>query len=198
MFIWSGVLLVGFWWQAHYGLVAGAQAATPASWPEDCGLHIEAGCPRLVMAMHPKCPCTLATIEELSRIRARLGPGVQVTVLCYVPRDGDASWLETRNCSNVRRIPNASLVPDTEGEIAARFGMHTSGHVAYFDGRGSLIYSGGVTPSRGMIGSNPGTDAILCGSTVRRPDQGKSARSACPIFGCPLSNDFSGGHRNAP
>jgi hypothetical protein len=72
-------------------------------------------------------------------------------------------------------------VTDADGSEARRFGAETSGHTLLFDPNGSLLFSGGITASRGHAGRNAGESAIIAAVNGKRTD-----RTGTPVFGCSL------------
>jgi hypothetical protein len=83
-------------------------------------------------------------------------------------------------------VPGLEVRTDPGGEEARRFGVATSGHVLVYDPRGALIFSGGITPGRGVPGVGEGRAAWLgrvLGADARCPDD--------PVFGCPLATPRS-------
>jgi hypothetical protein len=70
---------------------------------------------------------------------------------------------------------------DEKGTEAAKFVAETSGHTLVFDREGTLLFSGGITASRGHAGDNAGESAVLAalrGETM--------AQLRTPVFGCLL------------
>jgi len=64
---------------------------------------------------------------------------------------------------------------------ARRFGVETSGQTLLYDAGGRLIFSGGITGSRGHAGDNAGEAALVALLT-----SGQADRRATSVFGCPL------------
>jgi len=54
-----------------------------------------------------------------------------------------------------------TIVTDADGAEANRFGAETSGHTLLFDFGRRLLFSGGITDSRGHTGDNAGESAIV-------------------------------------
>ena len=81
-------------------------------------------------------------------------------------------------------LPGASIVRDDEGAEAHRFGVETSGQTLLYDRSGALVFSGGITGSRGHAGENAGELALISLLT-----NGRSDRRATSVFGCPLFAD---------
>jgi hypothetical protein len=83
----------------------------------------------------------------------------------------------------VSAIPGVVPIIDRDATEARRFGAETSGFVLAFDPGGHLAFSGGITPSRGHEGDNPGLQ-----SAVRFVNSGElpEAQAKTPVFGCAL------------
>ena len=70
---------------------------------------------------------------------------------------------------------------DNDGIEARRFGSSTSGQVMLYNTQGKLLFSGGITASRGHSGDNDGRTAIVALLT-----QGQALTDETPVFGCQL------------
>ena len=97
---------------------------------------------------------------------------------CSGSRDGEGARVIERGLANV---PGITIWHDGGGSLARRFGVLTSGHVLLYDSSGRLIYSGGITASRGHRGDNFGRSALLAAILGAPPSRGSN-----PVFGCPL------------
>ena len=73
------------------------------------------------------------------------------------------------------------MLSDDNGVEAQHFGVYTSGETLLYDSRGSLIFSGGITGSRGHAGDNAGEQALI--SLLTR---GEARERVTSVFGCPL------------
>jgi len=133
--------------------------------------------------MHPKCPCTRASLYELERVFRLVREAAAVDVVCVatVPTDADDSWLDTDTLKRSSLLPNSRVVIDRNGVEAARFGATTSGTVMLFDAVGGRRYAGGVTIARGHEGHNAGSDAVEHILRGQSPPA-----SELPTFGCGL------------
>ena len=133
------------------------------------------------MLAHPRCPCTRASINELAQLLAQIHEEVNTYVLFLKPEQRP-DWGETDLQRAAAAIPGVTVLSDRDGAEAQLFGAETSGHTMLFDAKGRLLFSGGITASRGHAGSNPGENAIV--SLIN----GQSAeRSTTLVFGCSLS-----------
>jgi hypothetical protein len=74
---------------------------------------------------------------------------------------------------------SAARKVDNNGIGARRFGSSTSGQVMLYNGQ--LLFSGGITASRGHSGENDGRSVIIA-----LPTEGQAATNERPVFGCRL------------
>jgi hypothetical protein len=173
--LWGLVLGVGFLGLTAYASWPGDSGRAPSDWPRDCGIPLDSRRDTLVMFLHPLCPCSRASVDELLELAARSSDRVAVHLVSlhtdYLARSG------------LTRVDRAGVTSwdDAGGKLAQRFGVLTSGHVLLYEPGGRLVYSGGITPLRGHRGDNPGRRAVLdalCG--------GSENSATGPVFGCPL------------
>jgi hypothetical protein len=71
------------------------------------------------------------------------------------------------------------VLADPDGREARRLGVMTSGHVLLYDRAGRLLFTGGITGSRGHEGDNVGCESVI---RLLRGEGG--ARHRNDIFGC--------------
>lgn len=161
---------------------AGAVGEAPRKWPaRETRLTLDGKVPTLVMFVHPKCPCSEASVEELNRLMARFEGRVTAYVVATRPGEAEAGWEETGLVAEARRVPGVTVVIDDGGTEARRFGARTSGHVDVYEPGGILAYRGGLTGARGHAGDNENLDAVAAVLDGREPAtrQGK-------VFGCSI------------
>jgi hypothetical protein len=131
---------------------------------------------------HPQCTCTRASLDELAEILARAAPHQPKTYVLFLrPSAFDVGWEQTDLWRRAAALPNVSVVRDDDGLEARRFGVETSGQTMLYDERGRLVYSGGITGSRGHIGENAGELALVALLTRGGVERGKA-----DVFGCSL------------
>ena len=99
------------------------------------------------------------------------------------PADQPPDWARTDLWNSAQQIPDVDVRIDYQGEMAARFGAQTSGHVVLYDDSGRLVFSGGITAARGHEGDNLGANTIV---SLIKGD--KSGNDQSPVFGCPLTS----------
>jgi hypothetical protein len=150
-------------------------------WPAQSKLPLNENLPTLILFAHPKCPCTRATLSELSLLIARCSKKVATTVIFTKPADVDDKWVDTDLWRSAEAIPGVIVLRDDSGVEARRFGAETSGEVMLYARDGKLLFHGGITDARGHAGDNEGRTAIAlllegkpCNKTTTR------------VFGCRL------------
>lgn len=164
----------------RYKATPGPSASTPALWPAQSTLSPSAGVPTLVMFTHPKCPCTAASLAELRVALSAASGRVKPIVAFASPTDG-AEWKVSGFRGSAASIPGVELAEDPGRHEAHRFGALTSGHVVLYGADGRLRFSGGITPSRGHGGDNPGRRRLA--AILENP---ALVASSTPVFGCEL------------
>ena len=179
---WAVTVALGLRVLLNYETKAGQVGAVPTSWPSASQIKRSASCPTLVMLAHPRCPCSRASVGELAQIMARVQGKMAAYVVFLKPEHG-SGWDDTDLQRSAAAIPGVSVLSDIEGAEARRFGAETSGHTLLFDRNGHLLFSGGITQSRGHSGENGGERAII--SLV---NNAAAERFATSVFGCALRN----------
>lgn len=133
----------------------------------------------LILSVHPHCPCTVATVRELSRLRSRFSRPVTIISYIYCPTTEADAWTNSSITETLRRIPGAALVIDRGGASMHELGTRTSGQVLYYDQSGKLVFSGGITSSRGHEGMCPAATDLL-----QRINGDEDSYVRWPVFGC--------------
>ena len=179
--LWIPAVGLGVRTLLRYSNTPGRPAAPPARWPSASPFRPARGRAALLIFAHPQCPCSRATIGELALIVAKSRTKVDVSVFFYSPPAEASGWAMTDLWRSATAIPGVRAIEDPGGLAARRFGASTSGQALLYDPGGRLLFSGGITASRGHSGDNEGRDAILAllgGEAVRR--------NTTPVFGCSL------------
>ena len=165
-------------WSYHHR--PGEPAEAPSHWPAGSQIRRGDGY-TLVLLAHPKCPCTRATLEELSKLLAHTQGRLTTFVLFVKPRGTPDNWNQTDLWHRAAELPDVSVLNDVDGVEAKRFGAYVSGQALLYDAKGNLVFHGGITESRGQIGDNAGRSAVEA-----LVNQGTSDRDRTMVFGCPL------------
>jgi hypothetical protein len=166
---------------AWYESVPAVAHRVPAEWPGGSALGPSRRGTTLVLFAHPRCPCTRATLGELEKLMAHAGSDLSASVLFFKPEGAEEGWEQTDLWRSAAAIPGVRVLCDEGGVEAVRFGASASGHALFYDAAGKLLFSGGITFSRGHEGDNAGRDAIELLSRGERPGYCES-----PVFGCAI------------
>lgn len=135
---------------------------------------------RMDVYAHPRCPCTRATIEEVSRLAARLGDRIELRFWFFRPDGEPDAWAHSGSWKSASTIERAVVATDPGGRLASRAGATASGHVVLSSPDGRPVFNGGVTLTRGHVGPSPGGDAIYSWAISG------SGLEQAPTLGCPL------------
>jgi hypothetical protein len=187
---WLAALTFGARTLFRYETTPGSVGSVASSWPSVSIVPRQTDKATLLMFAHPHCPCTRASVGELAQIMAHALGKVNAYVLFVKPPSAGADWDDTELRASAAAIPGVTVVTDENGNEAARFGAETSGHTLVFDRTGALLFSGGITASRGHAGDNAGEDAVLAALTQQSID-----RVRTPVFGCSLTKRASDSER---
>src|SRR5262249_4099028 len=107
--VWFAAVSGGTVALARYNGTPGAAAGPRERWPVASAAGHEAGKPALLMLAHPRCPCTRASLAELSVVMARLGERVTATVLFLRPEGADDDWNKGELWNTAAAIPGVRV-----------------------------------------------------------------------------------------
>ncbi len=169
-----------------YENTPGVSAAPPRQWPADTQIQLAPDRATLVMLAHPHCPCTRASIGELASLMAHSQGRLTAYVLFLKPAGFSEDWEKTDLWRSAAGIPGVNPVVDEDGTEARRFHAVTSGQTLLYGADGRLLFSGGITASRGHSGDNAGRSAI-----VSLVNTSGAERDETVVFGCPLFDENS-------
>lgn len=178
--LWVLILIGGVSAFARYSYTPGEAAEAAPLWPALSSLQPNLTKPELLVFLHPKCACSHATLTDLERLIPQIGARARVRV---VFNDlGDSALLrESHSFEMAKEIEGIEVVEDPGGFESAKFGVKTSGQVFLYDERGQLVFSGGLTPSRGHEGESVGAIAVLRWLNSRKIEWQTS-----DVFGCSM------------
>lgn len=136
--------------------------------------------PQLLVVLHSQCPCSVATVENL----IDLPPSVRSRLklhLVFTGPDPQNSIVKTR----AEALANVEREYLNEAEVFKTYGARTSGQAFLYDVRGKLVFSGGLTDSRGSEGDSAGMSAI------RETVSGRKCTAHAPVYGCAVQTPGS-------
>jgi hypothetical protein len=179
---WGGCFYYSYNNMLQFETTPGTAAKAPHHWPAKIGVYHSAEKATLLMLLHPLCPCSKASVTELERLLAELHDYIEVSILFVVPPTLNANDLmNTELWRQIQAIPGAHSRIDPDGLLSKRFGTFTSGETLIYSPNGELIFSGGITATRGHPGDSPGSNAIR-----EIIINHKSEKNSFSVFGCDL------------
>lgn len=179
---WALMTVVGLGLLWNYENAPGPVSVPPSRWPPDSRIRPATDRATLIMLTHPHCPCTRASIGELDRLMAQAQGRVTAYVLFLKPAGSADDWERTDLWRSAASIPGVNVVVDDGGVEARRFHAVTSGQTALYDDEGRLLFSGGITGSRGHSGDNAGRSAIASLLNTGEAEAAETFAFGCPLF----------------
>jgi hypothetical protein len=176
---WVSVIIFGWTLLSQYANTPGQSHVPPSHWPSQSVIPRTSELPTLLIFLHPRCPCSRATVAQLSIIMTRAQNKVKTHVIFVKPPNFSQEEVKTDLWNSAIHIPGVHAMIDENEQEAKRFNVEVSGQVLLYDAQGQLVFSGGITSSRGHQGDNDGQDAIIAFLT-----EGKVLRTHTPFFGC--------------
>lgn len=179
--IWLSTVVAGLGILSVYDYTPGRQTRVLGAWPSQSRIPRSPVEPTLIMFAHPHCPCTRASIGELMVLMTHCTNQVKAYIVFFQPKDSDDKWTQTDLWRSAAEIPGVTVLADCESREATAFQATTSGQVMLYDTKGNLLFTGGITESRGHYGDSAGLAAIinlLHGQTA--------SLAGTPVFGCSL------------
>ena len=154
--------------------------------PFDASLrNLSAGTQQLTYQLYAPSLARYDRVVVFSELQAEVLARAHVRPRTYVlfmkPAGFPAGWTDTNLWHRAATLPDAVVMRDDNGSKARRLGAETSGQIVLYDAHGSLLFSGGITGSRGHAGDNPGRAAVVSFLNYQSAD-----RRTTSVFGCPL------------
>ncbi|MBI1852482.1 MAG: hypothetical protein HYR85_19240 [Planctomycetes bacterium] len=181
--LWIALVVCGFWFLVSYDHTPGESGPAPSEWPATSSVARATDQATLLMFVHPHCPCSRASVEELARLLAHCADRVTTTLFFVKPADAGVDWERSDLWSAGQAIPGVCVRVDQDGAEALRFAAHTSGAVVLYGTDGKLLFSGGITRERAHSGDNDGKSSILSLLLEGVADHRATAVYGCPLFG---------------
>jgi hypothetical protein len=185
--LWLVAVGAGFITLRSYGSTNGKAGRTPEKWPAQATMRQEKTRNTLMLFVHPRCPCTRASLGEFNRLLAKCNARVDAHVWFFRPRTVSTEWVKTDLWRKAAAIPGVNVHEDLEGYEARMFGAETSGYVVLYNMHGQLLFKGGITAGRGHEGDNAGEDSLIA---LAIGAEAKAKQT--PVFGCSLLENCQG------
>ncbi|WP_413289567.1 hypothetical protein [Bdellovibrio sp. HCB337] len=147
-------------------------------------IQLDPSRPTVVMFAHPQCPCTKASLLELQELEHSLRGFLKMQIFFIQPASKNTEWVKSPLWELAQSIPGAEVSIDHLGVLAKSLNAQISGETLLYSPSGDLLFSGGITPSRGHTGRNFGITAIGELTT-----QGRTKYARTNVYGCSLFNN---------
>lgn len=182
--VWAGCVMSGSFVMLTYANTPGDEGQPPVHWPDSTTIHRDFDTFTMLLFAHPHCPCTDATFEQLLRVLTRAKLPVNTHTVFTIPEGTEPGWVEGPLLERARATTPLTVHFDRDAVETRRFAVATSGHVLLYAPSGRLLFSGGITPSRGHEGDNHGTKALVEHLNGMQP-----ITKHPPVYGCPLLDE---------
>ncbi len=182
--VWFSAVSAGFGALWNYELRSTAPIHALAQWPAESKIARDPRLPLLILFAHPKCPCTRASLRELDLLMAQCQGAVNAKVVFFQPENAAEDWAKTDLWDSATAIPGVSAILDRGGKEARLFRAATSGQVLLYAAAGDLLFSGGITSSRGHSGDNAGRSALVAILHDQKPDLYSTF-----VYGCSIASE---------
>lgn len=179
--LWGVLVIGGTVAMIGYSNTAGDNGKPPEHWPKQSQILFSGSKPALVMFVHPRCPCSRASLGELQILLAQFPGKLDMHVVFLKPAGTVTNWEKTDLWRTAASTPGVRVHSDISGAEALLFHAETSGQTLLYDQNGNLQFQGGITGGRGHAGDNPGRSAI--GDFLRG---GSLVDTKTPVYGCAL------------
>jgi hypothetical protein len=166
--VWSALLAAGFDQGMRWKFGAGPNAAAPRH-------QTASDKPRLIIALHSQCPCSIATVQNLSTLSIAERSRMHITLVFTGPDPHHSPVMD-----KAASLPEAEKVFLDEEAVLKTYGARTSGQALLYSTSGRLLYCGGLTEARGEPGASAGLRAIT--QTLA----GLPCIASAPVYGCAL------------
>jgi hypothetical protein len=178
--VWGVAVCAGFWSLWGYETAAGDVRAPATTLRGRVALE-SPQLPTLTIAVHPDCPCSRASIAELTQLMTYAHGGLNVDIVFAEPVGIAQDPATTDLWTSAKAIPGVHLLRDPGGIRCKALHATISGQVFLYDAAGHLQFTGGITGSRGHEGENEGLDSIEAFL-----DTGHAMHATTPVYGCLL------------
>src|SRR5438132_535294 len=95
LIIWAFCIGWGWMLLSQYENTPGQAQEPPSRWPSTTKIPTTLGLPTMVIFLHPYCPCSRATLAQLSLIMAHVQNKVKTQVVFVKLPDFSQDWVKT-------------------------------------------------------------------------------------------------------
>ena len=129
----AGLLLV-----ADYDSKPGPSARPPQHWPSGVSLTPHRSKATVLMFLHPRCPCSRASLFELARLAHDERDTLEMQVVFAQPEEVAVDWSQSDLWESAVANRDFRVIIDQGGTLAREFRVQTSGQALVYDRAGVL------------------------------------------------------------
>src|SRR5881409_3333569 len=118
---WLSSVSAGLLLLLGYSNSPGASRAAPRCWPAQSQIPHDANRSTLLLFVHPRCPCSRATLGELNALLAHCPGQIDAHVLFLRPEGTAEDWVKTDLWRAASAIPGVTVHCDNAGVESRRF-----------------------------------------------------------------------------
>jgi hypothetical protein len=118
--------------------------------------YLSSGQRVLFFFIHPKCSCTLASIDEFKDLLKDEYKDIKIVAIVSTRSSVDNEFMYSESTNLIKELNQVEIFYDIGAIETQKLGIKTSGHLLFYDSLGNLLYSGGITVSRGHRGESVG------------------------------------------
>ena len=179
---WLGLVVLGMGKLNAYANTPGESATASVNFPFLSQVQTQKGKATLILFVHPKCGCSVATVAEMTRLFPKISSEAIVNIVFLKPEGFSDEDVRGDLWQTAHKIVGANLTIDSGSREADLYGAKTSGQTFLYDSGGHLVFEGGLTASRGHTGDSKGQQDILSYFL----NQSTWTPSKASVFGCGL------------
>ena len=180
--VWLIAISTGLYFLYQYQNKNGELGTSSSHWIESSNIHFEENKNNVLMFLHPYCPCSRASLNELAKILSHKIKPSTVKIILAKPESKDSNWVYESPLYKITKELNFQSLIDKNSHESKLFEAKTSGLVLIFNKDKKLMFRGGITDSRGHEGDNKGAQKAL---TILQSISSQSLEEFF-VFGCEI------------
>ncbi len=177
--IWLICIIISLYYISSYMFKVSENPQACPIYPNNQQIIFDKTKDNLILFIHPFCPCSHATVNELKRVLAKTNANIAINVVFIKPK-GLKSIQQNDLYQEISQIKGVNIIFDRSNVLAGAFNINTSGSILLYDINGNLIFQGGITGGRAEEGDNLGKSRLI------QALKNESGKWQSPVFGCSL------------
>ncbi len=114
--LWCMVIVVGVALAARFDGTAGTGSQPPITWPENKLISLDSHRDTLLMFLHPHCPCSAASLTDLSKLMTSFKSPPAAYLVNVVPPGASVDWAQSELIESAKTIAHVIVLDDVDGK----------------------------------------------------------------------------------